>query len=390
MTHKTTRPAMTLQDFLLRNRDEILTRSRVRLSARTSPQPANEAQDKEQTAGPSAFLDYLSAALHRATTRGGVEPTNVEDNASQHGRDLFNRGFTVAQVVHKYGDLCQVITGLALELNAPIEVVEFKTLNLCLDDAIAGAVTEFEHQRDRATTREGTERLGMFAHEMRNALSAAMMSFGLMQQGVVGVGGSTAAIHARSLARLNSLLDRSLADVRLEAGLQRLERIPIWEIIEEVEMSSSMVAHARGLHLAVTAVDPSVRVEADRQILAATLSNLLQNAFKFTGPATTTWLRTSTSTDRVVIEIEDACGGLPPNAVATMFKPFVQHGHDRTGLGLGLAICAKAVKAMAGELRVVDLPGKGCVFTVDLPKCVAVSSAVAIEPPTVQAKPVFE
>jgi len=204
------------------------------------------------------------------------------------------------------------------------------------------------------------------------------------------VGGSTAAIHARSLARLNSLLDRSLADVRLEAGLQRLERIPIWEIIEEVEMSSSMVAHARGLHLAVTAVDPSVRVEADRQILAATLSNLLQNAFKFTGPATTIWLRTSTSTDRVVIEIEDACGGLPPNAVATMFKPFVQHGHDRTGLGLGLAICAKAVKAMAGELRVVDLPGKGCVFTVDLPKCVAVSSAVAIEPPTVQAKPVFE
>lgn len=377
---------MTLHDFLLRNREAILARSSVRLSARAAPPAVEEAPET----GPSAFLDHLSDALQRAATRGVVEHRQLEESASQHGRDLFHRGFTLAQVVHKYGDLCQVITGLAMELDAPIEVAEFKTLNLCLDDALAGAVTAFERQRDRAITGAGTERLGILAHEMRNALNGAMMSFRLIQRGVVTPGSSTAGIHARGLARMNTLIDRSLADVRLEAGLQRPERVPIWEIVEEIELSASIVGQARGLSLQVTAVDHSAIVEADRQILAATLDNLLQNAFKFTRPATTIWLRTTTSTDRVVIDIEDACGGLPPNAVETMFKPFVQHGHDRTGLGLGLVVCAKAVKAIGGYLRVVDRPGEGCVFTIDLPKCGPPSSALALEPLTSYESPVFE
>ncbi|CAN5201590.1 hypothetical protein BH09MYX1_BH09MYX1_33850 [soil metagenome] len=376
---------MTLHDFLLLHRDEILARSRVRLP----PEPESSTLDAKTT-GQSAFLDHLSGALHRAATRGVVEPTNLEESTTEHGRDLFQRGLTVAQVVHKYGDLCQAITGLALELDAPMEVAEFKTLNLCLDDAIAGAVTAFQRQRDRVIAGEGTERIGMLAHEMRNALSGAMMSFDLIQRGVVAPGGSTAAIHARSLVLLSSLVERSLADVRLEAGLQKLEPVPIWEIIAEVEMSASMVAKTRGLQLSVTAVDHSAMVAADRQILAATLTNLLQNAFKFTRPATTVWLRTSTSTDRVVIEVEDQCGGLPPNAVANMLKPFVQHGRDRTGLGLGLTICAKAVKAMAGELRVVDLPGKGCIFAVDLPKLGVPFPTAQLEPPTFEERRALE
>jgi signal transduction histidine kinase len=65
---------------------------------------------------------------------------------------------------------------------------------------------------------------------------------------------------------------------------------------------------------------------------------------------------------------EVARTGLPPGEVENLLKPFTQRNHDRSGLGLGLAICAKAAKAMAGELRLRDLPGRGCVFTVDLPK----------------------
>jgi len=48
---------------------------------------------------------------------------------------------------------------------------------------------------------------------------------------------------------------------------------------------------------------------------------------------------------------------------------------DRTGLGLGLSICSKAVKAMAGELRIRDLPGKGCIFTIELPRSVLPGAA---------------
>ena len=67
--------------------------------------------------------------------------------ASLHGRELMQRGFTVDQVVHDYGDLCQAITDLAFELKAPIEIDEFRTLNRCLDNGIADAVTEYSYQR---------------------------------------------------------------------------------------------------------------------------------------------------------------------------------------------------------------------------------------------------
>jgi CheY-like chemotaxis protein len=167
---------------------------------------------------------------------------------------------------------------------------------------------------------------------------------------------------------LVSLIDRSLADVRLEAGVQNVERVAVREILEEVEIGTTMVARERGLKFEVAAVDSSVIVEADRQILAAAIANLAQNALKFTRPGTTVKLGASTTTDRVLISVEDECGGLPPGKVENLLRPFTQHGHDRSGLGLGLAICLKAAKAMRGELRIHDLPGKGCIFTLDLPK----------------------
>jgi hypothetical protein len=184
----------------------------------------------------------------------------------------------------------------------------------------------------------------------------------------VPVAGSTGALLERSHARLQALIDRSLADVRLHAGLQNLERVPVRDLIEEVEIGASMVAQARGLQVTAMSVDPSIIVEADRQILAAALANLVQNALKFTHPGTTVSIRASTTTDRVLIEVEDECGGLPPGKVEDLLRPFVQKGADRTGLGLGLSICRKAVKAIAGDLHIRDLPGKGCVFTIDLPR----------------------
>jgi hypothetical protein len=79
-------------------------------------------------------------------------------------------------------------------------------------------------------------------------------------------------------------------------------------------------------------------------------------------------LTTRTTADRVLFEIEDECGGLPPGKIDDLFIPFKQRGADRSGVGLGLSICLKAAKANGGEIHVRDLPGKGCVFTLDLPR----------------------
>jgi len=114
--------------------------------------------------------------------------------------------------------------------------------------------------------------------------------------------------------------------------------------------------------------DPAVIVEVDRPILAAALSNLLHNAFKFTRRGSTVKLRATVSPSRVLLEVEDECGGLPTGGAETMLLPFVQVGRDRSGVGLGLASCMKAATSLGGELHVRDVPGHGCIFTIDLPR----------------------
>lgn len=111
-------------------------------------------------------------------------------------------------------------------------------------------------------------------------------------------------------------------------------------------------------------------IEVDRQILALVVGNLLQNAFKFTPPRTNVTLRVGASTDRVLIEVLDECGGLHGN-VEDLFRPFEQRGADRTGLGLGLAFSRWGVEANNGRISARNLPEKGCAFTIDLPRAPA-------------------
>ncbi len=137
--------------------------------------------------------------------------------------------------------------------------------------------------------------------------------------------------------------------------------------IEEVLQAASLEANERDITFTVLPVEDEVAIEADRQVLGSVIGNLLQNAFKFTRPRTTVTLRVGASADRVLIEIEDECGGLP-GGTANLFRPFEQRGADRTGFGLGLAYSRWGVEANRGRIYARTVPGRGCVFTVDLPR----------------------
>ena len=133
-----------LHEFIILNRDTIVQRCRAKVATRSVP-PAIEAEINH---GVPLFLDQLVTTL-----RGGQDQLNPEISRSAvlHGHDLLGQGFTVSQVVHDYGDICQSVTELALEQDAPISTDEFRTLNRCLDDAIAGAVSEFGRGRNQST-----------------------------------------------------------------------------------------------------------------------------------------------------------------------------------------------------------------------------------------------
>ena len=172
----------------------------------------------------------------------------------------------------------------------------------------------------------------------------------------------------RSLRAMRDLVNNSLAGVRVESGLAQPRRVSMSKLIGEVEVEASMGADAAGIRLAVSPVAPGIDVTADPQLLSAAVGNLLQNALKFSHSQGSVALRTTASAERVLIEVEDECGGLPPGKAEELFLPFEQRGANRSGLGLGLSISRKGVEAMGGKLAVRDLPGKGCVFSIDLPR----------------------
>ena len=353
-----------LDELLVANHQNIIARTRLLGAARGIPELALADQREN---GVPAFLDQLVTALRDPSANAVSDHDQIKKSGAEHGEDLLRSGLTIAQVVRDYGDVCQTITQLAIEQEAVLSPEEFQTLNLCLDDATAGAVTAYEKINRRATRDEGTERLGVLAHEMRNLLNTAVLALESIKSGRVAVGGSTGLLLGRSLLGIRDLIDRSLAEVRLDAGIEHAERIVVSELLAELEIGSSLEAQARAIQLEVVPVHEAVTIHGDRALLTAALANLLQNALKFTHRGGRVSLTTLIVGDRVLFKVEDECGGLPAGLTEQLGAPFQQHGKDRTGLGLGLTICRRAAQANGGELHARDLPGKGCVFTLDLP-----------------------
>lgn len=350
-----------LQDFVVSRREDILARTRSKVAARLAPRPT----DDELTSGVPLFLDQLVEALDLLTVAGNEA---ISATASKHGAVRLAMGFTVAQVVHDYGDICQAVTELADELHAPITVDEFRTLNQCLDHAIAGAVTEYGRLREVSLSDGETERAGILAHEMRNRLGAAMLAFSYLKAGRVGTGGSTAAAIDRNLRGLQALINSSLAEVRIESGRQNLEPMLASEIVHEVGIDAALAAEAQGVLFEVATQQGDVELLADRTILSVALLNLLQNAFKFSRAGGHVSLTTSATSDGVVFAVEDECGGLPAGSTDDLFRPYSQHGANRSGLGLGLSSSRQGIRAGGGDIQVRDLPGKGCIFSIAVPR----------------------
>jgi len=372
-----------LYEFLINNRSDLIKRCSEKTVERQAPRQTEE----ELAHGIPLFLDQLIKTLRLEQTSnpmqsrkvsgesGGenLNSSEIEKSAGQHGRELMQHGFTVDQVVHDYGDLCQAITDLAFELKTPIEIDEFRTLNRCLDNGIAEAVTEFNCQHDFVVGDKQVdslnERMGVFTHELRNQLNTATLALNVVKSGNVGLAGATGAVLSNSLSGMRNLINHSLNEVRNTAGSPSLSRrFSLAGFINEIKNSALLEAHARECSLSVADIDPQLALDADRDILSAAVANLLQNAFKFTQPRTEVRLNAYASADRIRIDVEDRCGGLPSGDAKKMFMPFAQNGDDKSGLGLGLSITRNSVEANKGILSARDIPGTGCVFTIDLPR----------------------
>jgi hypothetical protein len=205
-----------LHEFVTLNREELIARCKGKVLTRSAPSSIKA----EVNHGVPMFLDELVEELRV----GPSSSPQIGQTAARHGRDLLRRGYTVAQVVLDYGDVCQAITEMAVEVSAPVSVDDFRVMNRCLDNAIAGAVTEYGREQKpsvagpsagktgEAASAGGTERLQVLAHDLRSAIFAASGALEAIKSGGLGINGSTGTVLDRSLLGARTLIDRLLVE----------------------------------------------------------------------------------------------------------------------------------------------------------------------------------
>jgi signal transduction histidine kinase len=354
-----------LHKFLITNRKKIIALA----VEKTAGIAENRPTSAESELGLPRLYDHLIVEMKRESQGSPKRSAkNFGPNTTRlHGKELSRLGYTVSQVVHGYGVLCQAVTEYAVTTKAAITSAEFSAFNLFLDVAIADAVAGYTEFSNTASA-DSTKRIGMLVHELRNSMTAAIIAHSMIKDGTVGIGGNTSALLERNLNRMRDILDRSFAEVRLQTDkLLNTQVVLLIDVVGEVEATASVEAGLRRQTISVE-VSPRLQVYGDHHYLISALSNVMQNAIKYSRQGGTIRVVSHETKNEIVVEVEDQCGGLPRGKAEELFQPFTQKNSNRSGLGLGLTISRQAIALHGGTLTVRDVPGKGCVFSITLPK----------------------
>jgi signal transduction histidine kinase len=349
-----------LSSLLARRRTEIIERWTGRIE--------REHQDKELSCGelcdhlPRIF-DELVAALRAEESA----PAATEYASAAHGAQRLRVGFDVVEVIREYEILADCILDELEASGRNISTRTIRRVQSLLNAGRAHAVSAYVQRRDEDVAREHSQHVAFVAHELRSPLMAAFMSAAVLRKQARPEDEPGLSVLVRNLTALRELIDQVLTADRLAGRIELArETFDLKSLLEEVAGDAALAAERTRVELIIEAPDP-LPFNGDRRLIRSAVSNIVGNAVKFTQEGRTITLRGRRTEGGTVIEVEDGCGGLPEGNPSELFEPLVQRSSDRTGFGLGLAIVKQAVEAHGGRTHVRSLPGRGCIFSIELP-----------------------
>ena len=355
------RVALALSRVLRENAGAIADRwvDKLRDQSASSALPTSELKNSMRE-----FVEEIAGALEEDE---GAEAAGPAARARQHGEQRFRLGYNIDGLIREYGTLRQVLLEFIEANRVPLNPAEALRLSGIIIEGIASAAAQYSLKRDAQAREQAAEHVSFLAHELRNPLQTAQLRVEIMERrGGVPSRGDLEALK-RALRIVRDRVDNELFHSQLHSlPAPTFKSVVLRQVLDL--LAEDIAPHGEGKDVEVLVeAEPELRIVADEKLLNSALSNLIRNAVKFSAAGATVHVRAKSSQERVVIEVEDQCGGLPEGAVEKMFNPFVQLGQDRSGFGLGLSISKRAAELHGGDLRVHDLPGKGCVFLLDLP-----------------------
>ena len=354
-----------LSGLLAEHRREILERWTHRI--------AREHQDKELSRGelrdhlPLFFDEVLQALSAEGAFSANAPASDAKVASAAHGAQRLRVGFDLAEVVREYEILTECILDEVDAVGGTVSMQAFRRLQALLNAGRRDAVSAYIDRRDIEMGREHSQHIAFIAHELRNPLMAAFMATTDLQKNERSEDKWALDMLARNLTDLRELINKVLIADRLAGSVQiKRESLDLRALLDQVITDNRLGAERRQIEFKLEVPD-RLPFSGDQRLLRSAIGNLLANAVKFTHEAQRITVRAARRDGGITIEVEDRCGGLPGDNVEELFEPFVQRGENRTGFGLGLAIVKQAAEAHGGKVHVRNLPGQGCVFSLELP-----------------------
>lgn len=307
------------------------------------------------------FLDDLIDALV-----SGRPLDQSRSAAASHGVERLSIGFRVDRVIREYTLVAELILALAEESGSQPTSAELRTLLRAVGDGAAIAAAEYMRRREADLLHREAEHAGFLAHEVRNALGSARFAFDLLRRREFANPAQLVTIVDSGLRQAGARIDDALAGARIRGGAVSAVRIFAALLLEEIAAHLLPQAQARQIEI-VTDAPADLTVQADARLLRSALENLTSNGVKFSRSGGTVSMRAWTRGEWVLFEVADSCGGVDEATMEKLFRPFVQASDERSGFGLGLAIARECAEAQGGTLRLANVPGRGCIFTLSLP-----------------------
>ena len=223
------------------------------------------------------------------------------------------------------------------------------------------------------------EFLNQVSHELRTPLAVII---GYIECITDGLYGDIAPKHeeilqvvAKQSTHLKNMIDQILIYSRLEAGKQpiRVEELNLTRVLGDLRDTFEFLCRQKGLELRWEIHRESVSLRSDATRLKEVISNLLQNAVKYTDKGAITVRTEKLQGNSIMVEVEDSGMGISETHLASIFEPFMQvhktsSENSRGGIGLGLSIVKKHLEQIGGTISVKSELGKGSTFRIVLPR----------------------
>lgn len=361
---------MSLGGLLRAERDELLARWREQV--RRLPGAAGLDVPALNDHVPD-LIEELACQLEAACDPGGLPPP-LTDNPEIHGRQRFEVGFDVGEIVTEYGLLRGCVQELAEARGLTFCGEAVRVVARVIDEAVGRAVETYVSYQAEQTRLRRVEHLAFVAHDLKTPLSAVEMASRLLERDLseeskTGRNRMLLETLRRNVGRLGALVKAVVReDTRIDADAElvlRRREFDLWPLVQGLVYDLRPLAANAGTKL-VNAVPEDLAVFADAPALSQVFQNLLSNAMRYAPGGKVTVEARGLEEGGVECRVSDTGSGIEEARLSKVFEKGETDGLAG-GTGLGLAIVRQVVEAHGGRVRAESRQGEGTTFIFNLP-----------------------